>query len=207
MLIINMLAHEQAGSFPKAASCGKLAMNFLDKSGQAVIKKFIEDLNCTETSAPRPWNILKLRLAQLMPAIAIVAIVAIVLFSKFGCGNLLNFSRSEKINYYQSVKFGAKTTAVDDLVVGKVLTIPVDKSDNSKLYHLKKTTNIMYGPSDKFDVLKNAKQDDTVRLTGTTPDNVWARVMIDNGEMGFVHLDILEKGLGAEIPFGSKIVE
>lgn len=72
------------------------------------------------------------------------------------------------------------------MLVGKILTIPVDKSDRSKLYHLTSETEVMYGPSDEFDVMKKVPAQTTVRLTGMTPDNVWYRIMIDNGEMGFV---------------------
>ena len=42
---------------------------------------------------------------------------------------------------------------------------------------------------------------------GLTPDNVWARIMIDNGEMGFVRFKVIKQGRGDEIPFGSKIIE
>ena len=65
----------------------------------------------------------------------------------------------------------------------------------------------MYGPGDDFDIIKTLPANTTVRLTGKSPDNVWARIMIDNGEMGFVYLDTIERGIGKEIPFGSKIFE
>ena len=64
----------------------------------------------------------------------------------------------------------------------------------------------MYGPSEEFDAIKTLKKDTTVRFTGYTPDNVWARVMIDNGELGFVPFSCVEQGIGKEIPFGSKII-
>jgi uncharacterized protein YgiM (DUF1202 family) len=65
----------------------------------------------------------------------------------------------------------------------------------------------MYGPSDEFDVIKTLAKQTTVRLTGMSPDNVWARIMLDNGESGFVHLSDIKQGIGAEIPFGSAITE
>ena len=105
------------------------------------------------------------------------------------------------------VDFGARGQSVDDVVVGKILSIPVDKSDNSKLYYLTEEAKVMYGPSNEFDVIKVLKENTTIRLTGITPDNVWARIMIDNGETGFVHTNILKQGIGKEIPFGSAIVK
>ena len=55
--------------------------------------------------------------------------------------------------------------------------------------------------------LKKLPADTTVRLTGYSPDNVWARILIDNGEMGFVRMNILIKGIGKEVPFGSAVYE
>ena len=63
----------------------------------------------------------------------------------------------------------------------------------------------MYGPSDEFDVLATGKRGQTVRVTGYSPDEEWFRVMLDNGEMGFITKQNLKKGIGLEIPSGSKI--
>ena len=65
----------------------------------------------------------------------------------------------------------------------------------------------MYGPADDFDVMRRLKSGKTVRITGYTPDNIWFRVMLDEGEMGFVRQEYLRQGVGAEIPYGSKIVK
>lgn len=205
MLLINMLVHAQEGRADKAAQCGWQACDYL-KSGEIKrVKSFIENLH---VSAQRPhrWKMYKMYLAQL-----IIPLAAVVLFSGIyviNHGYLYDLLLSkESINYYQSVRVGNNEQLTDDVVVGRIINIPVDKSDASKLYHLQKESLIMYGPSEKFDVLKKAAADTTVRLTGMTPDNVWARVMIDNGEMGFVRFKDIKQGKGAEIPFGSKIVE
>ena len=63
----------------------------------------------------------------------------------------------------------------------------------------------MYGPSEEFDILTTGKRGQTVRVTGYSPDEEWFRVMLDNGEMGFIKKQYLKKGIGAEIPTGSKI--
>ena len=94
-----------------------------------------------------------------------------------------------------------------DVVVGKVVSISIDKSDEAQLYHVIKETKIMYGPSEKFDMIKYLKKGTTVRLTGYTPDKEWARVMIYNGESGFVSYDSVKQGIGNEIPYGSSIIE
>ena len=63
----------------------------------------------------------------------------------------------------------------------------------------------MYGPSDKFDVLTTLSQGHTVRVTGISPDKVWMRIMLDNGDMGFVHSADLVEGIGSPIPVNSQI--
>ena len=116
------------------------------------------------------------------------------------------FAKKGSINYYQTVNTGYGQS-VDDVVVGKVISIPINKSDDTQLYHLTEDAKVMYGPSDDFDVMKKINKGTTVRLTGITPDKKWARVMIDNGETGFVHNDIIEQGIGNEIPYESAIIE
>lgn len=202
ILLTNMLAHEQSGQLNKALRCGLIACDYLDVNGQQTVKNYISEWNIAP-SRPRPWNISKLLLSQLIAPFILIALISIIFV--FGYGKQLANGKKTAINYYQSVDFGSRGSVTDDIVVGKVINIPVNKSDDSKLYHFTKTAKIMYGPSDKFDVLKTAEQDMTVRLTGMTPDNIWARVMIDNGEMGFVNMDAIRQGRGAEIPFGSKI--
>ena len=122
--------------------------------------------------------------------------------------DLMQYFRNKKaIDYYQEVNFGRRGRSVDDVVVGKVLTIPVDRTDIKQLYHLRADAQIMYGPSDEFDIFKPVKSGTTVRLTGVTPDKIWARIMIDSGEMGFVKMQILQRGMGNPVPDFSKVYE
>ena len=121
--------------------------------------------------------------------------------------NLTRYMKKEnEITYFQKVKFNSGGEIVDDVVVSKVFSIPVDVADDGKLYHLQEDTDIMYGPSDKFDVMFSGKKGQTVRITGFIPDKSWYRIMIDSGEMGFVPKEALRRGISTPPPFGSKIV-
>ena len=112
---------------------------------------------------------------------------------------------SDKINYYQEVELiGGR--GIDDMVVAKILDIRDDLSSSRMLFHLKTASaKVMYGPSDNFDVLTVLKDKATVRVTGISPDKAWLRIMLDNGDEGFVHADVLAEGIGAPIPSNSKI--
>ena len=207
--IHNMISCYLAQNNVASAKYGLAALSELETLEAEQVKKFVQDLG-VKVKQPQKWNITMLRLVQL-----IVPFVVCCCSLFIGGKNYLNlseaelwslFSKDKEINYYQQVSYGNGEQSVDDMVVGKVISIPLDKSDTSKLYHLKSETKIMYGPSDDFDVIKVLSSQTTVRLTGVTPDDIWARVMIDNGEIGFVHMEDLVQGIGKEIPFGSSII-
>ena len=201
----NMIAYAKQGKKNEATVCGALAAKILPKTDTKYIAKFLSNPNIASIQTPK-WNNFCLRFVQLVvPAAIIIVGLAQTKQGDIFLADL--FSRSEKINYYQTVNYGKKAAGVDDVVVGKVISIPIDKSDNSKLYHLSEPSKIMYGPSPEFDIIKILDKGTTVRLTGYTPDNIWARVMIDNGEIGFMHLKKLVQGIGEAIPFGSAITE
>ena len=115
------------------------------------------------------------------------------------------FAKKDEITYFQQVQFRTGGETVDDMVVGRIIDLPADPQDTRLLYHTKTETKAMHGPSDDFDVMTTLKPRQTVRMTGYTPDNIWYRVQIDNGEMGFVRAEFLAKGVGTKIPDGSKI--
>lgn len=111
----------------------------------------------------------------------------------------------EKIKYYQEVRFNNGSETVDDVVVSRVFNIPVDVTDTTMLYHTTDRVKAMYGPSEEFDVLATLRMGQTVRVTGYTPDKEWYRVMLDNGEMGFIRKGYIKSGVGRDIPKDSKI--
>ncbi len=208
-LIHNMIVYARDKQQASSVKCGLQAGLMFSGEDKALIDKFIS-LQNIKVSAPKAWKITSLKAGQLIvPAMAAVAII----FS--GADKYMNLSESElwnifaskkEINYYQEVNFG-QGESVDDVVVGKIMSVPVNKSDNTQLYHLTQDSKIMYGPSSDFDVIKTLPAQTTVRLTGYTPDNVWARIMIDNGEIGFVYFADIKQGIGKDIPFGSAITE
>ncbi len=207
LLSHNAVAYWHEKDVLSAAASAVRALDYADAGQKACLQKFIALLN-QRIPRPKAWNFAALRLVQLIiPGILLL----LPLFSG-GAVYLTEselwdyFSKKDEISYYQEVNFGKRGRSVDDVVVGKILNIPVDRADSSRLYHLRQKVKIMYGPSDDFDVMKELPARTTVRLTGLSPDNIWARVMIDNGEMGFVRQEMLQQGIGLPIPEFSQIV-
>ena len=207
IMLHNMIAYAKKTQNLQAVKCAIKARSMVDASGKKLIDEYVSVFNI-RTTAPKKWNKLSLKLVQCMfPVVLLVALLGFNNAKIVTDSQLWSiFSKSEHINYYQKVNTGYGQS-VDDVVVGKVVSVPLDKSDDSKLYHLTEKTEVMYGPSEKFDIIKTLDAKTTVRLTGYTPDNIWARIMIDNGDSGFVYYKLIKQGIGKEIPFGSSIIE
>lgn len=206
LLIHNAVAYYYEKRPEIALQSAYLAKSYANQTQKQYLQDFISLLHF-KVKRPKRWNFRALQAIQLVfPALLVFFIVISPSLQYLGGMDLLSYFRGkEEITYFQEVNFGARGRSVDDVVVGKIMNIPVDRSDMSRLYHFKDNGVLMYGPSDDFDVMKKLKAGTTVRLTGLTPDNTWARVMIDNGEMGFIRLEFLEKGIGKKIPEYSKV--
>lgn len=207
-LIHNLVYYKLHGNIKQSKIFALKVWPYADNRLKGILLKILSPDN-PSTFNFKEWNFLNLRLVQLIIPIILALGILVPSGSRFVSETeLWNWiAHKKEIKYYQEVKFTAGDRGVDDVVVGKVLSIPVDRSDISRLYHLQNDANVMYGPGDDFDVLKTLKSGTTVRLTGVTPDNVWSRIMIDNGEMGFVRTVNIVSGIGAEIPYGSQIFQ
>ena len=208
VLIHNAVAYQLGGNSQLAAASAVRALTYADAGGRELLQKFIQKQN-QRIAKPQIWNLVMLKTVQLWVPIVLALIALVPAGSSYVSESELWswLGKKSEIDYYQEVNFGARGSSVDDGVVGKILNIPVDRSDVSKLYHLKNSAKVMYAPGDDFDVLKELTAFVTVRLTGRSPDGVWSRIMLDNGEMGFVRTENLERGIGAEIPYGSEIFQ
>lgn len=209
LLVHNALAYYQDNNLDWAFMSVMQAGNYANSAQKKLLNRFLDKLGNHKTLPIKPWNYLNLKLIQLVfPFVLLIAGLIPFSVKVVSESDLLDyFAQKKEISYHQQVQFSSGETTSDDMVVGKIISIPVDKSDSSKLYHLSSAQKIMYGPADDFDVLKTAKRNVTVRLTGVSPDKIWARVMMDEGELGFVRLEYLQKGIGKEIPYGSTLVE
>lgn len=208
MLVHNAATFYNMGNTDKAKLSAVQALEYATPEQKEFLLRFVELLPAANITVPQ-WDYNKLKKIQLkipLAATAAAAIAVIVLVAPLLMQLLPKTAeKSDKIAYYQQVKFNSGAKTVDDVVVSKIFNIPVDTSDTNRLYHLKYEAKIMYGPSDEFDVLATGKRGQTVRVTGYSPDEEWFRVMLDNGEMGFITKQNLKKGIGLEIPSGSKI--
>ena len=211
---LKVLVHNAAAFYdenkPKEAYLSALqALEYATPEQKTVLENFMNKLPRVPY-APQKFESEKLRAIQLKPffdLLKICGVGAVCVGIFIGIRLFSDNTKQEKINYYQTIEFEGGAVMADDMVANKIVNIPIDKTDEKMLYHLTREEDVMYGPSDKFDVLVRAVQGQTVRLTGYTPDKVWLRVMLDDGQTGFVKSKYVKKGVGNAISKTSQIVD
>lgn len=207
LLVHNALAYQQDNKKDYAFMSALQAGSYATAYQKQLLKKLMDKLGVKPQLPLKSWNLLNLKLIQLIIPLIIVFLALIPFSVKVVSeSDLLKiFADKHEISYHQEVRFRSGGTMADDMVVGKIINIPVDTADASKLVHLTSNQPLMYGPADDFDVMKKLKKGTTVRVTGVSPDEVWYRVMLDEGETGFLRKEYLKSGIGIEIPYGSQI--
>lgn len=203
----NAVAYWQNKQIGNAYVAAIIAGQYADDKQKLLLKKLISKLGLKPKFKLQNWNMFLLQAVQLvMPLILLFAALLPLSVKVVSESDLWNyFNKQKSIVYNQEVRFNSGGSISDDMVVGKIIKIPVDLTDMSKLYHVTSEQKVMYGPADDFDVLKKLKTGTTVRITGITPDENWYRVMLDEGEMGFIRKENLAQGIGNDIPYGSQI--
>jgi len=206
MLVHNTAAYLAENKTDPAWLSARQALDY----APAGLKEKLEKIFYTLPAANTPvatWDYKHLKFIQLKFLYAAAAIVVLALLVTLTPVALQLFKQEtpDTITYYQEVRFNSGQETVDDMITSKIFNIPVDPADTSMLYHTTATVKVMYGPSDNFDTLTTARLTQTVRVTGYTPDQQWYRVMLDNGEMGFIKKQYLKRGKGRDIPQDSKI--
>ena len=202
--IHNAVAYHQAGQDTKAIISAQQAMQYGDLTQRKLLNDFINSLNIKLPQKNISWRSKNLIFLQLIVPFLMVLIASYPYFQSISLNKYMN--KNNEITYFQKVKLNNGTEIVDDMVVSKIFSIPINVNDNTKLYHLKSSTKILYGPNDNFDVIAQGKSQQTVRITGFTADKSWYRIMLDDGSMGFIPKNSIEQGVGTPPPYGSKII-
>ena len=210
MFVHNAVAYFKEDKKDKAYICPGEALSYANNEQKQKILNFLYTLPQIQYT-PKNWNYEYLKQIQMkIPKFIISVFVLIVICVSFFIFNQkfsLFKEKDDKINYYQEVVFNNGNETVDDMILSKIFNIPVDYDDDTMLFHITSVTNIMHGPSENFDILYKSSKNQTVRVTGYTADKQWYRVLLDDGNMGFVKKRFIKKGIGNTIPNKSKIIK
>lgn len=210
MLIHNTATYFYQDKIELAYISAKESNEFASENQKQIIYDFIKQL--PEIKYNKEFfdfeYLRKIQLKYLNKIILFCAIFMIVCLSfiSFNIFNFVKNKQTDSIDYYKEIHFNSGKKIVDDMALSQIFNIPINLNDDKKLFNIKSVTNIMYGPSENFDILTKSVKNQTVRITGYTPDKKWYRIMLDNGDMGFVKKEFLVKGIGNPIPDRSKII-
>lgn len=209
LLIHNMLAYEQDNNKEMSWVYAKQAYLFAEENSrlQELLTTYIDilDYHPQKVVSIPYWQSKELRRRQFIIPYFFILIFATIGISFFGKMGLINIGSNKNKSYYSEISVNRGMTIADDQVESKIIKIDGDIDSKNHLYHLKNDVKIYYGPDERYDVLVNGKKGQTVRITGYTPDKKWYKVMIDNGENGYVRDSMLKKGIGNPLPPKTKI--
>ncbi|MBR1903712.1 MAG: SH3 domain-containing protein, partial [Alphaproteobacteria bacterium] len=143
------------------------------------------------------WQIRELRLRQsILPFI-----FALLLFGLIGSKVVTGFLPD---GYFELREIDGQLMAYD-MVDSHLMKVSSDIHSKEYLYHITKECLIYHGPDTRYQPMREGLEGQTVRLFGYTPNKKWFKVIFDNGEAGFIQSELLQKGIGKPVPFGSKV--
>ncbi|MFI3241681.1 MAG: DnaJ domain-containing protein [Alphaproteobacteria bacterium] len=206
LLLHNALAYKLENNNDMTSLYASQALFFANTEEKQTILKWLNSLNIS-TQQVKDWDYKSLSIYKFIPLGIILLVLLFSTSTNYVDTKELwkHFEKKKEISYFQKVEFSSGRQTVDDMDLSKVINYPINLEDDSMLYHLTKNIAIKYGPAQEFDTLIEGKSGQTIRITGLTPDEIWVRIMIDDGQMGFVKSNLVKKGIKNEIPNSSKI--
>jgi len=212
LLIHNAVAYQQENNTQMAWIYANQAVLLAQMHGhfrlQSLLNDFIKMLNLKPQKTVRlpRWQAQELKYRQwLMPAVIGAVLLAVVIATAVLTGSLgfMNHSQS----YYQEREFSGGSLMSYDMIDSQIMKVDSDPTSTEYLYHLRRACPIYYGPDDRYDQMTMGTENQTVRVVGWTANKKWYKIVIDNGETGFVHYSHLEKGLGSPVPMRSHVYQ
>ena len=207
LLIHNAVAYESSARKDLSWIYAKQAMLLVkaDSREKELLQSFIDILDYhPQKSVVLPkWSVSELRTRQLLMPVFFAAVAAVLLIFCMGKIGMINLPHKTD-SYYKEMILGGERVA-DDQIESHIIKVDGDKGDDRYIFHLKAAGKIYYGPDSRYDVLKEGVAGQTVRVVGYTPDKQWFKIIIDNGEAGYVNRSNIVKGKGNPVPPRSQV--
>ncbi len=205
LLVHNAVAYQQENDVQMAWIYANQATILAQVHGnfrlQSLLTEFIQAPNFKPQKTVRlpRWQAQELKYRQwLMPAVICALLIAGSIAAAAFSGGLNFMNKSQ--SYYQEREFSNGALMSYDMIDAQIMKIDSDINSTEHLYHLRRACPIYYGPDDRYDQMTMGTENQTVRVVGWTGNKKWYKVVIDNGEMGFVHYSHLKKGMGNPVP-------
>ncbi len=203
LLVHNAVAYGQENNIEMAWIYANQAYMLAEKlnyaEAQTQLTHYIQELNFHPQKAIKlpKWQAKELKIRQ-----SIIPLILGALLLCFIGGKISSVYLPD--GYFKLLEIDGQLMA-DDMVDTHLMRVDSNIHDKQYLYYLAKDSIIYHGPDVRYQQMTQGYEGQTVRLFGYTPDKKWFKVILDNGEMGFIQSSLLRKGIGHTVPFGSKV--
>lgn len=201
LLVHNAVAYAQENDKEKAWVYAQQVRNLWqdNETVRHYVEKFIDVLNyIPQKQVVIPyWNSKELKRRQFLFPVLLLLLVIICCAGWMYRNGLIK--DAQNTSYYYTGGVGA------DTIENKIIKTDSDDLSTEYLVHFNKDTSLYYGPDSRYTVMTKVKENQTVRITGYTPNKEWYQVVVDNGERGYAHRNDINKGMGNKVPQNSKV--
>ena len=204
LLIHNAVAYEQENNVEMAWLYANQAYILAEKlqhnRALTLLTHYIKELNFRPAKIVKlpTWQVRELKWRQNIIPIIIFLILAIFFATKITTEYLPQ-------GYFSTVEMGNGQLMAYDMIDKHVMKVSSDITSREYLYHITEDCLLYHGPDERYQPMAYGIAGQTVRLYGYMPDKTWYKVIIDNGEMGFISAKMLQKGIGKPVPYGSHV--
>ncbi|MBQ7633251.1 MAG: J domain-containing protein [Alphaproteobacteria bacterium] len=208
LLIHNAVAYEQENNKEMAWIYAKQAesMQITDEHTLLYIGKFIEmlDFHPDKKVVLPYWNSAELKRKQMIfPLIIFLCVLLSTLYVMERNGIFVRGTATEN-EYYEVRQIGGYLVP-SDMVESHIIKTGSNPYEQDDIWHIADDCVVYYGPDARYSPLRHAYKMQTVRIVGYTVDKKWYQIIMDDGAIGYVRQNDLEKGFGTSVPAGSHV--
>ncbi len=208
LLIHNAIAYNQEQKIEMSWIYAKQALLMSENNSRAkeLLTTFIDmlDFHPKETVILPYWSASELRNRQRIIPYSLLAMIGVLFFCYSVQLGYIKIPITNK-SYYQEMEFSGGIVVPYDMIDSHIVKLDSSSDSLEHIFHFNDDVTIYHGPDTKYDVMQRGKKGQTVRIIGHTANNAWYKIIIDNGEMGYVHRKVLNKGVGNPVPARSKV--
>ena len=207
LMVHNAIAYEQEKNPEMAWIYAMQADHMLSENAplKEKLRQFVESLNFRPASTVTIpyWNAPLLKKQQMLFPIGAVFVVCVFITGCLLHSGMLRPKPSSSSYYEERIINGVAVPS--DTIVKKIIRTESSPNNQRALKNFIMPCTIYHGPDERYSPMLQAKEKQTIRVSGYTLNQQWYQIIIDNGEMGYVRASCLQDGMGNPVPLGSKV--
>ena len=207
LMVHNAIAYEQEKKTEMAWIYAMQADRMLPDGAplKEKLRQFVESLNFVPSATVTIpyWDAPALKKRQMLFPLGVLVFIGLL-----AAGLLLRSGvllPKPKVDSYYEERIINGVAVPSDTIVRKIIKTGSSANSKSDLKHFATPCTIYHGPDERYSPMTEAKEKQTIRVSGYTLNQQWYQIIIDNGEMGYVRASCLQDGMGNPVPFGSKV--